>query len=175
MEKKIIFITGGARSGKSSFALKLAQNYPGLKAYLATAQALDQEMADRIQKHKNQRPRDWLTLEEPLHLAKVLGEEGDRFDLILLDCLTLWISNCMMAEWAERNILEEADQLLKTGRRMRGTLILVGNEVGLGIVPDNPSARFFRDLSGAIQQQIAGEADEVYFMISGLPQKIKGT
>jgi len=175
MGKKIIFITGGARSGKSDFAMKLAQRFAGRKAYLATARALDEEMADRIQKHKRNRPKDWQTLEEPLQVAKVLKERADHFSVILLDCLTLWISNSMMAKWGEKKILREADRLLEASQDMKGTVIIVSNEVGLGIVPDNPSARIFRDLSGLIHQKVAGQADEVYLMVSGLPLQLKKT
>jgi adenosylcobinamide kinase/adenosylcobinamide-phosphate guanylyltransferase len=171
--KKLIFITGGARSGKSHFALKLARNFPGPKAYLATAQALDQEMAERIQKHKKNRPQDWQTLEEPLQVGQVLSQQGGHFGLILIDCLTLWISNGLMADWTDKKILQEADRLLKASQGMKGTVIIVSNEVGLGIVPDNPSARRFRDLSGLIHQKIARQAAEVYFMVSGLPLQLK--
>jgi len=175
MKKKIIFITGGVRSGKSQFALRLAQNFPGPKAFLATAQALDQEMADRIQRHKRNRPKGWQTLEEPLRVAEILKEEGDRFRLILLDCLTLWISNGLMANWTDKKILQKADRLLRVCRDARCSLIIVSNEVGMGIVPDNPPARVFRDLSGLIHQKISRQADEVYFMVSGLPLQLKKT
>jgi len=174
-QKKIIFITGGVRSGKSQFALRLAQNFPGPKAYLATAQGLDPEMAERIQRHKRNRPKDWQTLEEPLRVAEILKEEGDRFRLILLDCLTLWISNGLMAKWTDKKILQKADRLLKVCRDTRCSLIVVSNEVGMGIVPDNPSARIFRDLSGLIHQKISRQADEVYFMVGGLPLQLKKT
>ena len=174
MDKKIIFITGGARSGKSRFAEELAQKFSGLKAYLATAQALDEEMAERIRRHRKNRPADWQTLEEPLRVPQCLEDQGDHFSLILLDCLTLWISNLLMAGWEEKKILEEGDRLLEACRRVGCALIIVGNEVGMGIVPDNPQARVFRDLSGLVQQKVAREADEVFFMVSGLPQKIKG-
>jgi len=173
-DKKMIFITGGVRSGKSRFAQELAQKFPGPKAYLATAQALDEEMAERIQKHKNNRAKDWQTIEEPLWLAESLRQKGDLFSLILLDCLTLWISNLTMARWSEQKILGEADRLLKVCQETRCSLILVGNEVGMGIVPDHPSGRTFRDLSGLINQRVAGQADEVYFLVSGLAQKLKG-
>lgn len=173
MNKKVIFITGGARSGKSRFAEELAQNFPGPKAYLATAQPLDQEMAERILRHKQSRAGDWHTLEEPLRVAEAIRKNGDRFHLILLDCLTLWISNLMMAGWSEENILGEADRLMQAGQATECSLIFVGNEVGMGIVPDNLQARTFRDLSGLVQQKIAREADEVYLMVSGLPQRIK--
>jgi adenosylcobinamide kinase/adenosylcobinamide-phosphate guanylyltransferase len=174
MNKKMIFITGGARSGKSYFAQELAQKFTGPKAYLATAQALDEEMTERIRRHQKSRPSDWQTLEEPLEVADCIRMKGDHFDLILLDCLTLWISNLMMAGWQEKKILEAGDRLVEACRGAKCSLILVGNEVGMGIVPDNPQARLFRDLSGLMQQKIAREADEVYFLVSGLAQKIKG-
>ena len=173
MNKKIIFITGGARSGKSRFAEELARRFSGPKAYLATAQALDEEMAERIRRHRENRPADWHTLEEPIKVAGCIEEERDRFNLILLDCLTLWVSNLMMAGWDGARILDEGSRLLDACRNARGSLILVGNEVGMGIVPENAQARLFRDLSGFIQQKVAREADEVYFMVSGLPMKIK--
>ncbi len=173
MNKKIIFITGGARSGKSRFAQELAHRFPGPKAYLATAQALDQEMAERILRHKEARPRDWHTLEEPMQVAEAIRENGDRFSLILLDCLTLWISNLMMAGWSEKKIMGEADRVLKACQGGGCSFILVGNEVGMGIVPENSQARTFRDLNGIVQQKIALQANEVYWMVSGLPQRIK--
>jgi adenosylcobinamide kinase/adenosylcobinamide-phosphate guanylyltransferase len=174
MKKKIIFVTGGVRSGKSRFAQEIAMKFPGSKAYLATAQALDEEMQKRINRHRKSRPRTWMTLEEPVHIGDVIQKEGRRFDLILLDCLTLWLSNLMMAGWSQKKILGETTRFLKMARRSSASFILVSNEVGLGIVPDNPSARFFRDVSGMIHQRVAQEADEVYFLICGLPQKIKG-
>ena len=173
MSKKIIFITGGVRSGKSQFALELAQSFTGPKAYLATAQPLDREMAERIRRHKRNRPKDWTTLEEPLRLSDILKEKGNDFSLILIDCLTLWISNGLMAHWTEKKFLQEADRLRKVCRDTRCSLIIVSNEVGLGIVPDNPSARMFRDLSGLIHQKISRQADEVFFMVSGIPLQLK--
>ena len=173
MPKKIIFITGGVRSGKSQFALQLGQKFPGPKAYLATAQALDREMAERIRRHKRNRPKDWQTLEEPLRLSEILREEGDHFRLILIDCLTLWISNGLMAHWTEKKFLQEAERLRRACRDTRCSLIIVSNEVGLGIVPDNRLARMFRDLSGLLHQKVAEQADEVYFMVAGIPLQIK--
>ena len=174
MKKKNIFITGGARSGKSRFAEELSRQVSGPKAYLATAQALDEEMAERIRRHRENRSADWHTLEEPIKAAGCIQKEGDRFNLILLDCLTLWVSNLLMAGWDEARILEEGSRLLEACRQARCSLILVGNEVGMGIVPENAQARLFRDVSGFIQQKVARDADEVYFMVSGLPVKIKG-
>ena len=172
--KRIIFITGGARSGKSRFAEELARQFQGSRAYLATAQALDEEMAERISRHQKNRAADWQTLEEPLNAPDRIEAEGNRFDLILLDCLTLWVSNLMMTGRKEEEILGEGDRLVQACRGARGSIILVGNEVGLGIVPDNAQARMFRDLSGLIQQKVAREADEVYFLVSGIAQRIKG-
>jgi adenosylcobinamide kinase/adenosylcobinamide-phosphate guanylyltransferase len=174
MNKKIIFITGGVRSGKSRFAQQIAKTFPGPKAYLATAQALDGEMKRRITRHKKSRPKAWRTLEEPVRIAEVLQAEGGNLSLILLDCLTLWLSNLMMAGWGEKKILGAADRFLEAARRAPCSLILVSNEVGMGIVPENPSARLFRDLSGLIHQKAAQEADEVYFLMGGLPWKMKG-
>ena len=174
MRKKLILITGGARSGKSRFAEELARKFPGPQAYLATAQALDEEMAERIRRHRNLRGPDWETLEEPLSVAESVAGAGERFRLILLDCLTLWISNLMMAGRTEEGILAEGDRLVQACREAAASVIVVGNEVGLGIVPDNAPSRMFRDLSGLVQQKVAREADEVYFLVSGIAQRIKG-
>ncbi len=174
MNKKIIFITGGARSGKSHFAQELACDFPGRKAYLATAQALDEEMAERIRRHRKSRSAEWQTLEEPLKVPECLETNGDQFSLILLDCLTLWLSNLMMAGRNEAELLDEGERLLESAGKVSCSLIIVGNEVGMGIVPGNAEARAFRDISGLLQQRIARGADEVYFLVSGLPQKLKG-
>ncbi len=170
----MIFITGGVRSGKSRFAQQIAETFSGPKAYLATAQALDGEMKKRIARHRKSRPKIWRTFEEPVRIAEVVQSEGDNCGLILLDCLTLWLSNLLLAGWGERKILGAADRFLKAAREAPCSLILVSNEVGMGIVPENPSARLFRDLSGLIHQKAAREADEVYFLACGLPWKIKG-
>jgi adenosylcobinamide kinase/adenosylcobinamide-phosphate guanylyltransferase len=174
MEKKIIFVTGGARSGKSHFAQELAEQFPGQKVFLATAQALDEEMKARIERHKKFRSKAWVTLEEPIRIIEAIQKQGEGIDLILLDCLTLWISNLLMADWSEERILTEGDCLLEISGKVSASLIFVSNEVGLGIVPDNPMARLFRDLSGLLNQKTARKADEVYFLFSGLPQRIKG-
>ncbi len=172
--KKIIFVTGGARSGKSRFAQELAGEFPGPKAYLATAQILDEEMAERIRRHKMSRPPDWETLEEPLRVPERIEAKGNHYGLILVDCLTLWISNLMLAGVSQSGILREGARLLESARQAKCSVILVGNEVGMGIVPDNPPARAFRDISGLMQQKVAREADEVFFMVSGIGMKIKG-
>jgi adenosylcobinamide kinase/adenosylcobinamide-phosphate guanylyltransferase len=130
-------------------------------------------MGERIRRHKKNRPKDWATLEEPLRLAEILEEEGNHFGLILIDCLTLWISNGLMAHWTEKMFLQEAERLHNACRDTRCSLIIVSNEVGLGIVPANRPARMFRDLSGLIHQKVARQADEVYFMVAGVPLQIK--
>lgn len=174
MKNKLIFITGGVRSGKSQFALQIGKEYPSPKVYLATAQALDEEMAQRIKRHKESRPLEWETIEEPKEIVKTIKEEGEKFCLILIDCLTLWISNLLMAGWSGERILSETEDLLQACGQTRCSFIMVSNEVGWGIVPDNESARFFRDVAGMVHQKIAQKADEVYLMVCGLPHRLKG-
>lgn len=173
MKKKIIFITGGVRSGKSQFALEIGKKFLGPKAYLATAQAWDEEMRDRIKKHQESRPSEWKTIEEPREIVQTIKEEGEKFCLILIDCLTLWISNLLLAGWPAEKILTETDDILKACRQSKCSFIMVSNEVGWGIVPDNEAARYFRDIAGMVHQKMAQEADEVYLMVCGLPQILK--
>ncbi len=144
------------------------------RAIRATAQARDEEMADRIRRHRESRGPDWQTLEEPLRITEAIEQNGDRFGLVLIDCLTLWLSNAMMAGWEEEKVMAETDRFLQAGRKAPGSFIFVGNEVGWGIVPENPMARAFRDMSGRMHQRVAREADEVYLLVCGIPQKIKG-
>jgi len=171
--KKITFIIGGARSGKSAFAEKLATGYEGKHAYLATAQALDAEMAARIVKHRNDRGSSWDTFEEPLAVAELLKKLSGRYQATLLDCLTLWLSNVMAHTEGDAAVHMRMDDLLAAIKDVSGSCIVVSNEVGLGIVPDNPLARRFRDLAGMLNQKMAQAADEVYFTAAGIPMKIK--
>jgi adenosylcobinamide kinase/adenosylcobinamide-phosphate guanylyltransferase len=173
MAKKIYFITGGARSGKSAHAEQLARSFGGRRAYIATAQALDAEMAARIAKHRKDRGDAWDTYEEPLAVAELLGKLSLRYEVVLLDCLTLWLSNVMAHSDGDGAVLSRSDELVKAIREFGGSLIVVSNEVGLGIVPDNPLARKFRDLAGMLNQKVARTADEVYFTAAGIPVKIK--
>jgi adenosylcobinamide kinase/adenosylcobinamide-phosphate guanylyltransferase len=172
--KKITFITGGARSGKSSFALKQASRIAGKKAYIATAEALDEEMRKRIEDHREQRGREWDTFEEPLMIAEVINKIGDRYDTLVLDCLTLWLSNIMHS-----NLIIEAEieRLISSllSNHTSTSIFIVSNEVGMGIVPENEMARKFRDMAGLLNQKVAGAADEVYIVIAGIPLRIKGT
>jgi adenosylcobinamide kinase/adenosylcobinamide-phosphate guanylyltransferase len=173
MNKKVYFITGGARSGKSAFAEKLAHALKGTRAYIATAQAFDAEMAAKIEKHRNDRGATWDTYEEPLAVAELLGKLSTRYDVALIDCLTLWLSNVMAHTDGAGDVQSRAEELVDAVRDFKGSCIVVSNEVGLGIVPDNPLARKFRDSAGMLNQKMAQAADEVYFTVSGIPVKIK--
>jgi adenosylcobinamide kinase/adenosylcobinamide-phosphate guanylyltransferase len=175
---KITFIIGGARSGKSSFALKKASEIEGLKAYIATAEALDGEMKERIDKHRAERGSEWDTYEEPLKLPDILLEIKNKYSVAVLDCLTIWLSNILLRSQTEG---PEQQTINESLRNFTGSLkdpvglqlFIVSNEVGMGIVPENRLARQFRDLAGKLNQEIAKIADEVYLVIAGIPIKIK--
>jgi len=171
-ENKLIFITGGARSGKSSFALSEASNIPGAKAYIATAEACDEEMRQRIDNHKKQRTKDWDTFEEPIKVADVIEEIKAQYSLVIIDCLTLWLSNIMQSD---ADVMEEMEKLIHTlcAASPVSRVYIVSNEVGMGIVPDNELARRFRDMAGLLNQRVTEFADEVYLMVSGIPLKVK--
>ncbi len=173
---KIVFVIGGARSGKSAFALKEASTLKGRKAYIATAQALDEEMQERIRKHKDERGTDWDTYEEPVKITETLKELNSKYDVIVLDCLTLWLSNVLLCNLdVKREIENLAEALKRLSPVTCGlSLFIVSNEVGMGIVPENEMARRFRDLAGLLNQKVAGPADEVYLVTAGIPVKIKG-
>jgi adenosylcobinamide kinase / adenosylcobinamide-phosphate guanylyltransferase len=173
MTKKIYFITGGARSGKSTFAERLANGMTGKRAYIATAQALDPEMAARIQHHRERRGAAWDTYEEPLAIADLLVKLNERYQIIMLDCLTLWLSNVMAHTNGDDAVNSRSNVLVAAIKGFDGSSIIVSNEVGLGIVPDNPLARRFRDFAGMLNQKMAQVADEVYFTAAGIPIKIK--
>jgi adenosylcobinamide kinase/adenosylcobinamide-phosphate guanylyltransferase len=165
----VILITGGARSGKSKRAESRARAYPGQPVYVATAEALDAEMEARIATHRARRGTGWIEREVPLDLVEALiATDGDGARLV--DCLTLWLSNLMHAErdWS-REVTKLADAL----PRLKSPVVLVTNEVGLGIVPDNALARAYRDAAGIMNQTLAAAADEVEFVVAGLPMKLK--
>ncbi|MGE5173027.1 MAG: bifunctional adenosylcobinamide kinase/adenosylcobinamide-phosphate guanylyltransferase [Betaproteobacteria bacterium] len=173
MAGKIYFITGGARSGKSAYAENLARGLTGKRAYIATAQALDAEMAAKIAKHRKDRGDTWDTYEEPLAVAELLRKLSSRYQVALLDCLTLWLSNVMAHTHGDDAALSRVEDLVKAITDFGGMCIVVSNEVGLGIVPDNPLARRFRDFAGMLNQKVAQTADEVYFTAAGIPVRIK--
>lgn len=168
---KIILVLGGARSGKSAFAEKLMDESGLAKVYLATGQVFDDEMKRRVGTHQSRRGSEWHLREEPMEIGAALGEICDAKTAVLVDCLTLWVTNLMMAE---KDVLPEYDMLSAMLSTLSGTVIFVSNEVGQGIVPDNAMARAFRDYAGLLHQKIASVASEVYFVTAGLPQKLKG-
>ena len=174
MGKKIIFITGGCRSGKSRFALDYANEHFSKKLYLATCEALDEEMTERITHHKKTRGPEWQTIEEPIEVVNKIRQYGDKTDVILLDCITLWLSNLLMRGKVDSEIMKKVGALIDMMREVQTSLIFVSNEVGLGIVPADPLSRRFRDLSGMANQKIAMAADAVIFMVSGISIFVKG-
>jgi len=162
-------VLGGARSGKSRFAESLVEGHAGPRVYLATAEAGDAEMAARIRRHRARRGAGWTTIEAPLELPRALAAApGDA--AILVDCLTLWLSNLMAAA---RDVERETQALLEVLPRRASPVVFVSNEVGLGIVPDNALARAFRDHAGRLHQTVAAAADRVYFVAAGLPLLMK--
>lgn len=170
----ITLITGGARSGKSMQALKLALPYQR-KFFVATGEPLDDEMTARIQFHRTTRPPDFQTVEEPIQVVAALEKVGENADLVVLDCLTLWISNLM--EWNRKDdspVLAEADKLAAALKRASFASIVVTDEVGSGIVPtDHAESRRFRDLLGWTNQKVAAVADHVLLMVAGYPLSVK--
>jgi adenosyl cobinamide kinase/adenosyl cobinamide phosphate guanylyltransferase len=172
MGKKVL-ITGGARSGKSAYALDAAAKHEGPRAFIATMEPLDEETAERIRRHRAERGDGWETFEEPLEVAALMGRLCGSHEVVVLDCLTLWLSNVMRSG---RDVEAEVEGLVGAVKRCRpkGALVVVTNEVGMGIVPENELARRFRDLAGMLNRKAAAEADEAYLVVSGLPVKIKG-
>jgi adenosylcobinamide kinase/adenosylcobinamide-phosphate guanylyltransferase len=178
---RIIFITGGSRSGKSAHGQALAESIAGPRVYIATCPVVDEEMAARIQKHRAQRQTsDWQTIEEPIDLAGTL--RGTRESSVrLIDCLTLWINNLLYQAQGQAQEVTEDDiarlcaDVLSVCSELPGDVIFIANEVGMGIVPDNPLSRRYRDLAGRCNQIMAAGADRVILMISGLPLKIKNS
>lgn len=197
---KMTFVIGGARSGKSAFAEELAKKYNDV-VYIATAEVKDEEMRERIQIHRNRRPFNWKTIESPLHIDSIISALNEKISVVYIDCITLYITNMLLndetgvceeerpltpkkpsdsagSEWAilkqkQSYILMEINKLSKVCRESKSDVIMVSNEVGLGIVPDNALSRVFVDIAGRANQVLAEEADEVYFMVAGISQRIK--
>ncbi len=172
--KKFILITGGARSGKSRRAVELARQLPGKTAFIATAEALDGEMAERIRKHKKSRPKNWGLFEESRNIRRILPEVRREYGAAVIDCMGLLISNLMADGMKDGDIEEEIGALISEIKNSGIAIILVSNEAGMGIVPENAAARRFRDLLGSVNREAAAAADEVVFMVSGLPLLLKG-
>ncbi len=172
---KKILVTGGTRSGKSTFAQQMAERLPGPRAYLATAQILDDEMRERVTRHQAQRGQAWqTTIEEPYALSTSLLQAASHYPVIMMDCITLWLTNILFSNQENPDlVLQKVDQLITSLQDCTSTVIMVTNEVGLGIVPENPLARKFRDLAGFANQKLAAACDTVYLVSCGLPLKLK--
>jgi len=171
---KVTLVTGGARSGKSRFAERMAESFDPMRGYLATGQAGDAEMAERIARHRGRRGGDWETVEEPLELTQAVTRMDGRYTVLLVDCITLWLSNLLFhCEGGAAEALQRVVGFTESFAALSTPLIIVTNEVGMGIVPEHPLARSFRDLAGEANELIAARADEVYVTISGLPLKLK--
>jgi adenosylcobinamide kinase/adenosylcobinamide-phosphate guanylyltransferase len=172
---KITLCTGGVRSGKSLYALTLAKRNKGKKVFIATATALDDEMKLRIQNHRKSRGKMFQTIEEPYELAETLSDIDKTVPVIVIDCLTVWLGNIFYKyNNNEKNILRCVELFVKELKRLSIDCIIVTNETGWGIVPENKMARSFRDIAGYMNQGVAAIADTVYLFVCGIPVKIKG-
>ena len=181
MGKELILVLGGARAGKSAFAQGLAQAMGPRVLCVVTAQPGDEEMRQRIQRHRQRRPPGWRVVEEPLAVAQALTPFLDATDVGLIDCLTVWVSNLLLAalpdgliqnlkqaEAAEKAVSRAMDDLLARYREGGASFIVVSNEVGMGLVPEHPLGRLYRDCLGRANQQVAAQADRVYYLVAGL-------
>jgi adenosylcobinamide kinase/adenosylcobinamide-phosphate guanylyltransferase len=174
LKKNITFVIGGCRSGKSSFALDQANRAAQKdKYFIATSVPLDPEMKKRVEKHQKERGKDWHTIEEPVLIHEIINEYSEKAGVILIDCLTLWLSNLLCRSYDPAGILELLDQFEKALLDCKCPVFLVSNEVGLGIVPENRLAREFRDLAGMIHQRMAKLSDRVVMTIAGIEVEIK--
>jgi len=176
---KIILITGGARSGKSSHALNLAESLSSKRLFVATCPKIDVEMAERVERHQQERKgRGWVTIECEKDLTDVFDQKSKGFDVVLVDCITLWVNNLLFSESAEeviddRTIALFCNEWLEAARKCTATVLCVTNEVGLGIVPDNALARRYRDLVGTCNQLIGRKANDVILVSCGIPLYLK--
>jgi len=182
---RLVLILGGARSGKSRLAEEIALASGGKTVYLATATIQDEEMKHRVEIHKKRRPSDWVTLEEPLDLLRALEKISPETETVIVDCLTLWLTNRLLPgynqeateaelENVETEIMAALGRFCREAKEKPFMSILVANEVGCGIVPESPLGRIFRDLAGRANQLVAKEADEVYFAVAGYLLRVKG-
>ena len=178
MANKCIFLLGGARSGKSHYAQELAGKLSNKVLFVATGEPLDDEMQARIDEHKKARPKSWRTLETPTDLGKQIEKQVGDAEVVIIDCLTLLVSNLLGNELdypkAEKQVLSEIEQLIACTNEFGASFIIVSNEVGTGLVPETKLGRIYRDLLGKANHLIAQHAAEVYFMVAGIPIKVKG-
>ncbi len=168
-----ILVLGGCRSGKSGHALQLAEGFGPRRIFVATCVPADAEMRSRVERHRRQRDDTWLTLEVPVDLADALAAHGPAADVILVDCLTLWLSNLLMETQETQTIRQRIDDLADAVKTAAGAIVLVSNEVGAGIVPENRLARLYRDLAGWANQSLAAACDRVDWTVAGIPVTIK--
>jgi adenosylcobinamide kinase/adenosylcobinamide-phosphate guanylyltransferase len=171
-EGRIILVGGGVRSGKSAFALSIAKRLGERRLFVATAEALDDEMRARIAVHARERGTSFATLEVPIELPEALALVADR-DVVVIDCLTLWLANLLLRGDAQPRILSQVEALADTLRHRRFHSVMVSNEVGMGVVPESALGRAFRDLVGRAHQRIARDADELYFAAMGVMLRLR--
>jgi len=178
LAKEITLILGGARSGKSHYAQQLAAELGGKVLFVATGEALDEEMQARIAEHRKDRPKNWQTLEIPIGVGKGIEKQISDAEVVLIDCLTLLISNLLGDEpdypEAEKRVTSEVNELIAVMDRLDATFVIVSNEVGMGLVPETKLGRIYRDLLGKSNQLLASHATEVYLMVACLPVQVKG-
>jgi adenosylcobinamide kinase/adenosylcobinamide-phosphate guanylyltransferase len=174
MEKRFIVVTGGTKSGKSGFAVKLAHTLGNKVVFLATCIPRDEEMKKRVALHQKSRPPHWKTFEEEGNVVSVLKEIKNSCQVVIIDCLTLFISNLLLLGKSDKEIRDEVEKTAREALIAPYNVIMVTNEVGGGLVPENELGRRFRDIAGEANQIVAGYAQEVYLMVSGIPIKIKG-
>jgi len=173
--KQLVFIVGGCRSGKSKYALQTAEKIVAkCRIYIATCVPQDDEMKQRVAQHQKQRNSTWVTVEEPLDLTRAITENSRKADVVLIDCLTLWMSNLLMQTQDEATLKNKIEHLVQALSLADCPVVVVSNEVGGGIVPENPLARQFRDIAGWANQSVAACADRVVWMVAGIPVTVKG-
>lgn len=183
MQGKLIFVTGGIRSGKSVFAEKITSEMGGRIAYIATAMAFDEEMDHRITIHRQRRPDTWTTFEEPHDVAKIIAEQGSRYDVLMLDCVTIMVSNLMYAEEKSTGqefkkesqiaVIEKVRSVAEAAKRAAAHVVIVSNEVGMTLVSDNFLGRQYQELVGKANQIIAELSDDAYLVVAGYPINLK--
>ncbi len=173
--REITFYIGGCRSGKSRQALEAADSYPGDKRiFIATCIPRDDEMKQRVAQHQKERSRNWQTVEAPIELTQAIAQQSQQADLLLVDCLTLWISNVMLESGIGGDHSQYISDLIDSLHEAACPVVIVSNEVGTGIVPENQLARHYRDLVGTVNQAVARLADRVVWVVAGIPVKVKG-
>lgn len=172
-KNELILVLGGARSGKSSWAQGHTEAHYPSRLFLATARILDDEMAERVRQHRASRGPQWGLIEEPLEIAEALKNRCRHVEVVLVDCLTVWLSN-VLVEKGENEVPRYQNELLEVLEARQGSVVLVSNEVGMGIVPETPLGRGFRDMAGRLNQKIAAMADRVVFLVAGLTMILKG-